>query len=221
MQNRSANTQLNKLRNGISFLRRLLLDHDYRHEDGGGDEIDLTGLSGEPGDAVAKSLFDAKTFLYATIDDTPEAKTPVESMAILVSQSEETANFTAGDETVLYADATTGPIKVSLEAAVSRADKWYWIKKIDSSDNKVTIDPYGTETIDGLKTIELTLQYQYVMIHTDGTEWFILGGEYVKMEEILERLLGLQLEELEEIKKNTKNAVTQLETASDEEIEED
>jgi len=60
-----------------------LHDHRKRHEDGGVDEISLTGLSGEPADTVNKSLFDADTFLYASSDNTPLATTPANVLVAL------------------------------------------------------------------------------------------------------------------------------------------
>ena len=50
-------------------------DHSARHEDGGSDEISLTGLSGAPADTVNKSLYDANTVLAADSDNTPAAVT--------------------------------------------------------------------------------------------------------------------------------------------------
>ena len=49
--------------------------HASRHQDGGADEISLTGLSGEPADVVAKSLFDAYSIIAADTDDIPAAIT--------------------------------------------------------------------------------------------------------------------------------------------------
>ncbi|GAH36988.1 unnamed protein product, partial [marine sediment metagenome] len=54
------------------------------------------------------------------------------------------------------------------------------------------IDANSTETIDGEQTIELTLQYAYLAIICDGTEWWIIGGEYVKMEDKLDTLIDKQ-----------------------------
>ena len=56
--------------------------HNTRHQDGGADEIDLTGLSGAPADVVAKALFDAYTILMATTDDTPVALTVAEQTLV-------------------------------------------------------------------------------------------------------------------------------------------
>jgi hypothetical protein len=56
-------------------IDNLLDDHSARHEDGGADEISLTGLSGAPADTVNKTLFDANTVLAADSDNTPAAVT--------------------------------------------------------------------------------------------------------------------------------------------------
>jgi len=44
----------------LEEIDNLLDDHSARHEDGGADEISLTGLSGAPADTVNKALVDAK-----------------------------------------------------------------------------------------------------------------------------------------------------------------
>lgn len=51
----------------------------------------------------------------------------------------------------------------------------YIIKKTDSSVNTVTVDPNGSETIDGAATYVLTLQYQTVTIISDGSNWHIIS----------------------------------------------
>jgi len=101
------------------------------------------------------------------------------------SQTGKTDDYTASTEMVILVDATATNVKINLPAASTHPSKVYWIKKTDSSGHSVTIDGNDAETIDGELTIALTLQYQYIMIICDGTEWHILGGEYVKMEEIL------------------------------------
>ncbi len=87
-------------------------------------------------------------------------------------------------------DASSGDVTITLEAATSGAI--HTIKKIDNSNHKVIVDGNGNETIDGELTVELNLQYQYVTLVSDGTEWFIIGGEYVKMEDTLNSLLSEQ-----------------------------
>ena len=68
--------------------------HKARHQDGGADEISVTGLSGLLADdqhvldaevtavAVAKALYDAYTILMATANDTPIALTIAEQTLV-------------------------------------------------------------------------------------------------------------------------------------------
>ena len=58
---------------GVTADQHHAQDHAARHQDSGADEISIAGLSGEPADVVAKSLFDAQTILIAVTDNTPVA----------------------------------------------------------------------------------------------------------------------------------------------------
>ncbi len=78
----------------------------------------------------------------------------------------------------------SGNTTVTLPAAASHAKRVYTILNAHST-GKVTIDANNSETINGDSTISLTLQYQYVTIICDGTQWFIIGGVYVKIEELI------------------------------------
>lgn len=139
--------------------------HHARHEAGGADEMSLAGL------------IVASEDISFTLNEYTSAQT-----------------LTA-DNYLVIVDASSGNIIITLPASASHANRIYTIKKIDSSSNKVTIDANGTEKIDGEQTVVLNLQYSYVTIVCDGDEWFIIGGEYVKMEDILRDLLGKILDE--------------------------
>ena len=114
-----------------------------------------------------------------------------EDISFSVREYTSTQTLSADNYLVLLDCSQTG-ITVTLPAASSHQNRMYTIKKTDNSVNKVTIDANSTETIDGEKTIELKTQYAYVTIVCDGTEWFIIGGEYVKMEDTLEDTLDEQ-----------------------------
>jgi hypothetical protein len=88
-----------------------------------------------------------------------------------------TANYTATatDYTILT-DATAGAITISLPDASSLSGKTYIIKKTDSSSNAVTIDPNGSQTIDGVTTYTLSTQYKYVTVQAYGGSWLIIGN---------------------------------------------
>jgi len=82
-----------------------------------------------------------------------------------------TAAYTAAYDAVIRCDASAGAFTVSLPTASGIKGKAYLIKKVDSSANAVTIDPYGTETIDGAATVTLASQYDSVIVVSDGTNW--------------------------------------------------
>lgn len=79
----------------------------------------------------------------------------------------------SGDYTIL-ADATSGNLTMTLQAAASHTGRIYKIKKIDASVNTVTIDANGSETIDGATTQVISTQWASVTIQSNGTSWFIV-----------------------------------------------
>lgn len=91
------------------------------------------------------------------------------------SSSSATSNTTLTETdgiNVKLINATSGAVTVTLPTAVSNAASFI-IKKTDSSTNKVTIDGYSTETIDGGSTYVLNDQYNYVEIVSNGTNWVV------------------------------------------------
>lgn len=80
------------------------------------------------------------------------------------------------DDTII-ADATSAGFTLTLPTAASAsAGKIYKIVKVDSTNNQVTIDGNGSETIDGSTTVYLDSQYQSVQIVSDGSNWFAVSG---------------------------------------------
>lgn len=86
-----------------------------------------------------------------------------------------TTNYlaTANDYCIICNNA--GAITISLPAASSAAGRVYVIKKISGLLNNVVIDPNASETIDGTLTRTLSLQYESVVIQSDGNNWFVLS----------------------------------------------
>lgn len=104
---------------------------------------------------------------------------------------------------LVIVNASSGAVTITLPAVADNTGTVYIFKKIDSSGNSVTIDANGSETIDGEQTVVLNLQYAYVTIACDGDEWFIIGGQNVKLEELLvenTEVLQQVLAELKDIK---------------------
>jgi hypothetical protein len=85
-----------------------------------------------------------------------------------------TADYTASDECLILANATAGNITVNLPAAANVVRRHYIVKKTDASGNTVTINPAGSETIDGAATKVLSTQYAVADFVCDGTSWHII-----------------------------------------------
>lgn len=94
----------------------------------------------------------------------------------LNSQTITASSYTAGtnDERVIYANAASNAITINLPAASGSEGNFFYIKKIDSTANAVTVNPSGSETLDGELTQIITTQYTSIEIHCNGTAWFIL-----------------------------------------------
>lgn len=74
-----------------------------------------------------------------------------------------TSTYTAGsDDYTILVDATSAAVTVNLPG--SEKGRVYVIKKIDDSANAVTINPAGSETVDGATTLVLPIRYSTAQI---------------------------------------------------------
>ena len=85
----------------------------------------------------------------------------------------DTGNISADDHIVLL-NATSGAFTRTLPTAASMEGKSYFLKKIDTSFNAVTIATTSSQTIDGSTTTTLNTQNEAIWIFSDGTNWQIL-----------------------------------------------
>ena len=72
------------------------------------------------------------------------------------------------------ANATGGAFTIQLPNAATCFGRVYKLKKIDTSANKITIDPNGAQTIDGQSTYQLQTQWQIITIISNGTDWEVI-----------------------------------------------
>ena len=101
------------------------------------------------------------------------ARRAISLATAVISQSQHLAGQ---NDCILLADSTAGKITINLDTTAGNPGRYYMIKKIDGSNNKVIIDAYGTQQIDGASTYELSERYKYVQLVSDGANWFIVGG---------------------------------------------
>ena len=87
--------------------------------------------------------------------------------------------YTAGkDESVILADATSGAITINLPAAADCKGLVVTVKKTGTGVNPVTLDPNGSEQINGGATYAaLDAAGDVASFVCDGTEWHLIGGE--------------------------------------------
>jgi hypothetical protein len=83
-----------------------------------------------------------------------------------------TATYTATilDDNILCAPAAD--MIINLPASSGNTGKVYTIQKTNSNAFTVTIDPNGSETINGASNLILSAQYQSVTIYCDGANWY-------------------------------------------------
>ncbi len=95
---------------------------------------------------------------------------PIEANIDTVT-SNTTVDLTNG---TILVDSSSGNIVITLPASAEANKKVYNIKKIDSSNNTVTIDGESGELIDGASTAVITIQYESITIQSNGIAWYIL-----------------------------------------------
>ncbi len=92
--------------------------------------------------------------------------------AMFIQDTTLTTTATVTDTKTTFWVNNSGAMTVNLPTAVGRKSRIYIIKKVGNNANAVTIDPSGTQTIDGNLTVDLVTQYDFIVIQTDGTNWF-------------------------------------------------
>jgi len=141
----------------------------------------LTGITAtvaalnDIGDVSAAAPTNGQVIAYNSTSGDWEAADPTSAPASVTVSSpstDQTLTAPSGiEEVYVYTPSTT--ITVNLASASSCGVGFkYQIK--NASANTITIDPNGTETIDGASTFALSTQYASVTIVTDGSNWFII-----------------------------------------------
>lgn len=78
---------------------------------------------------------------------------------------------------VVNADATSGPIIVTLPLIAVALGRLVTVRKIDSSGNTVTIQTAGSDSYQGGSNVVLGSQWAVLSIDNDGTQWYTSAGD--------------------------------------------
>lgn len=97
--------------------------------------------------------------------------------SLAVNLTNKTANYTATiSDYTITADATSAGFTVTLPTATTCGGRIYVIKKTDATGNVVTIATTSSQTIDGVTTKTLNVQYGGYQLQSNGSNWFIIGS---------------------------------------------
>ncbi|MEK7953028.1 DNRLRE domain-containing protein [Luteolibacter soli] len=85
-------------------------------------------------------------------------------------------NFNANDSTcVFFCNTASNNLTITLPAASGRAGRFYFFKKISSS-NALTIATSGGNSIDSAASIVLTTNNSCRMVMSNGSNWFVMSS---------------------------------------------
>jgi len=83
-----------------------------------------------------------------------------------------------GNEYTILVDASAGPVVITLPPAVDSVKRVLCVKKIDPSENTVTVAPAGAELIEGKSTWGTASRNTAVVIQSNGVSWSALSNHY-------------------------------------------
>lgn len=87
-----------------------------------------------------------------------------------------TTYTTTATDGFIRADATSASFTITLITAVGNTGLIQVFKKIDATNNTVTIDASSTQTIDGALTYVLSAEDQSCTIISDGANWHVIAS---------------------------------------------
>jgi hypothetical protein len=86
-----------------------------------------------------------------------------------------TSSYTIStNDTVIFADATSGTVTITLPTAASLPGYRFYVKRIDGSGNNCSVARSGGDTIDGQTSIAITVQYTSLTLVSNGSAWYII-----------------------------------------------
>lgn len=76
------------------------------------------------------------------------------------------------DDGVVLADASSGAFTVTLPSAAQASGATIRVKRLNSGANAVTVGAASGQTIDGAATKSLASPYAFLVLISNGTNWF-------------------------------------------------
>lgn len=92
----------------------------------------------------------------------------------LSTTSIKTSVYTAAFGDLVRCDPTSGGFTVNLPTAIGNINKSIIVKNISNSINSITIDPFGSQLIDGSSTYVINIAYQSITLVSDNSNWMVI-----------------------------------------------
>lgn len=93
----------------------------------------------------------------------PERITPVQ-----------TATYAPQYGELVLCDPTGGGFTINLPTAVGCTGRQIGVKNASASGNTITVDAFGSETIDGTASTTITSGLTAITLVSDGSDWWII-----------------------------------------------
>ncbi len=85
-----------------------------------------------------------------------------------------TSDYTIGNESIIFGDASSTNILFTLPDAGAYDGNVFQIKKIDTTGNLITISGSSGQTIDNAASLSIDSPYTTLSVISNGQNWFIL-----------------------------------------------
>ena len=141
------------------------------------DELDVSDGAGfvsyDTSGNVAARTIEPGRGINVTDGDGVSGNPTVSVPAPVVDRTTDSGNITEPFTTV---DAASGDKALTLPDASKVSGETYVVEKSDSSSNTVTVNTFGSQTISGSSTYQITSQFDGLTVFSDGSDWIILSN---------------------------------------------
>ena len=128
--------------------------------------------------------------------------------------SAKTAAYTGGagdDASTILCSAASADYAVALTAAATLGDGFtVTIKKSDATKFMITINPNGSETIDGLPDLKLRQEHASVTLICDGSNWHVKNHSNVAIDNNIAENTGFQVDQYAHVTRTGVGDATEL-----------
>ena len=121
-----------------------------------------------------KIFVDSADSVVKTKDESGAVSSIGGSLSLVTVVTNGTSPYSANIKELVPVDVSGGNVTINLPSAASLGGQTIYVKLVSTatpSTNECTVDPNGAETIDGVSTVTLDTDYEWIGLASDGTNW--------------------------------------------------